>query len=190
MTLRRAQHAEVVFAEADAFAGRGLAGDGEVGIRAANDEPRFKRDQAGDVEDDGARAGLLDGVAQAARAAVVQIGDIENAPAASAAGESPVTFRGGEGWQEVRTAGLCLTCDPKNRKEYQQDLVFHQERNELLAQYSVRGKEKRRGPAIAVPRREASIIEPASDSDRSRINDTEENRVRHRPVVGRAERLR
>ena len=90
----RAAHAHVVLADADAFAGRGLAGDREV--RIVNDEPRFERDQAADVEHDGPRPLGFDRRAQAARAAVVEIGDFDHAAAASAAGEPAVAFRAGK----------------------------------------------------------------------------------------------
>ena len=98
----RAQHAHVVFAEADAFAGRGLAGDGEIGIGFADDEPRFERDEAGD---DGARTGLFNGFAQAARAGVVQVGDVKHTTAAATEGKASVALGGGKGKSSVR-AGM------------------------------------------------------------------------------------
>ena len=88
--IRRAQHSEIIFAEADALARRRLPGDGEVGIRRMNDEPRFERDKTGDLEDNSARAGLLDGITQTAGTGVVQIGDMDDASAAPAGGETAI----------------------------------------------------------------------------------------------------
>ena len=59
-------------------------------------ELRFERDQAADVEDDGPRPFGFDGRAEAAGAAVVEIGDFDDAAAATAAGEPAVAFGTGE----------------------------------------------------------------------------------------------
>ena len=56
--------AESVVADADAFARRCLPGDGQELILAAEDEFGLQADEPGDVEDDGARTGGFDRLAQ------------------------------------------------------------------------------------------------------------------------------
>ena len=90
----RAEHAEIEVGDADAFAGRGLAGDGEV--RIADRHAILQIDAAGDVEHDGARPVGFDGGPQAAGAAVVEIGDLDDPAAAAAAGEAAVAFGAGK----------------------------------------------------------------------------------------------
>ncbi|MGC4071079.1 MAG: hypothetical protein QM760_00890 [Nibricoccus sp.] len=105
----RAAEAERPAAEGHAFAWRSLAGDGDV--RMGEREARVKRDEAGDVEDDGAGAGFLfDGVADSAgngsfvRTVIGQRGDFHDAASATADGEATIALGAGEG--EVARAEL------------------------------------------------------------------------------------
>ena len=91
-----AEHAEIVFAETDAVSGSGLASNGEVAVGFADGEFGFEGNESGDLEDDGAGAGLLDGIAQTAGAGVVQISDRDDATAPAALSETSVAFSSGK----------------------------------------------------------------------------------------------
>ena len=133
-----AQHAEVVFAKTDAFAGRSLARDGQIGICLPDDEARFKGDEAGDIEDDGAGAGLLNSVAQTAEAGIVEIGDVQYASAASALSEASVALGRGEseglvgGFLRLRYIASNGNCD-----EQESYLTCHVNRTRLIMVYSL-----------------------------------------------------
>ncbi len=84
--------------QADAVAGRGLAGDGEVALGDA--QGGVEVDRSGDGEDDGARDGdvaIGHALAQRARAGIVEVGDNVNVAAASAAGKAAKALRPWEG---------------------------------------------------------------------------------------------
>ena len=95
--IRCAEHPHVVFAEAYACAGCSLSSNGEIGIRFADDEAGFERDETRHIENGGARAGLLNGITQTAGAGVVQVRNVQHSSAATALGQASVTFSGGEG---------------------------------------------------------------------------------------------
>src|SRR4029077_11990773 len=72
---------ERVVPQADAASRGRLSGHGDIRLRDA--EPRLQIDRARNAEYDNA-PGLADGVAERARAGIVQIRDLINAPATSA----------------------------------------------------------------------------------------------------------
>ena len=73
---------DALAADADAVAGGRLAGDGEE--RVVDVQGGLQRDEPGHAEDDGPRALRLDRLPEAARPAVVQVGDDEDGPATPA----------------------------------------------------------------------------------------------------------
>src|SRR5262252_920144 len=103
-----ASETEAVFSKVDPFAGRGLARDVEFALIFANGERPLQRDQPRDSEHDRARPAvrqrLRDSVAKAPRPTVVQVGYLDDAPAAAAARKSSITFGSWEG--EVPLAEL------------------------------------------------------------------------------------
>jgi hypothetical protein len=85
----------------DSSSRSGLSGEGEA-ADVLDAEFLLQPDRPADLEDDGARyVGILrtDRLPQAALAAVVQIGDVVDIPAAPALGEAPVAFGPGKGGQ-------------------------------------------------------------------------------------------
>src|SRR5262249_49557556 len=91
----RAAEPEGGGANGDAFAGRGLGGDGDV--VGGEGDARLQGDEAADVEDDGAGPDVvLHRFAQAARAGVVEVGDVDHLTAAAAPCEPAVALRPGE----------------------------------------------------------------------------------------------
>ena len=78
---------DALAADADAVAGGRLAGDGDEGM--VDVQGGLQRDQARDAEDDDPRPLRLDGRAEAARPAVVQVGDDQDLAAAPAASDRP-----------------------------------------------------------------------------------------------------
>src|SRR5688572_29149671 len=95
---------DLVILDANAIAGRGLAGDGEIGV--ANLEFRFERDSARNAEDHEARPLGLDGRAKAARPTVIEIRNLDRPPAAPAGSVFAKTFSAGKcgrvGWTQIR----------------------------------------------------------------------------------------
>ena len=84
-----------VAGDADAVARGGAAGDGDV--RRADADAVLELDDAGDIEDDDARSAGFERFAEAARAAVVEIGDDEHLAAAPAEAVHAAALRAGEG---------------------------------------------------------------------------------------------
>src|SRR6185436_18645440 len=95
-----AAEAEAVLANIDSFAGRGLAGDRQLALFKADGQVTFEGDQARDGKHNCARSavgkGLGNGIAETARAAVVQVCYLDDAPPASATSETAIPFRAGE----------------------------------------------------------------------------------------------
>jgi len=67
----RGVEAKVVLAKANAFAWRGLSGEGGKGV--SNDQPRLQGDESGNVEYDRARPVRFNGGAQATGIGIVEI---------------------------------------------------------------------------------------------------------------------
>ena len=89
------QHAEIVFANADSFAGCRLAGDRQKGI--PHNQSRFQSDEAGDVKDNRARSFGFDRGAQTSWSSVIEIGDFDHPATATSASEPAITFSGRKG---------------------------------------------------------------------------------------------
>ena len=107
MMMSLASRLSVSPADRDAFAGGSLAGDREVGISDADFAGEI--DAAGDVEHDGSRPAGGDGLAEAAGAGVVEIGDVNHLAAASAGRDGAPTFGAGKGGDGVARHGRMAT---------------------------------------------------------------------------------
>ena len=90
----RAGERKAVAVKRDAVAGRGLSGDGDVGLGRVT--RRLIINDAADIEDHGA-TGNADGVAEGTGAGVSQRGDVIDGAAATAGGELAESFRTGKG---------------------------------------------------------------------------------------------
>src|SRR5437899_859057 len=93
----------VRFLDADAVAGSGLAGDGDVGFA---DGKTFRFDNAADSKEHGARAFRLNCFTQTSRTGVVEVRDEKNFAAATALGISAITLGTGEGQRAAAKEGL------------------------------------------------------------------------------------
>src|SRR5438093_6733096 len=101
---RESVPAALGFLDADAVAGGGLAGDGDIGF--ADLQP-LRLDHAAYPEDHGARAFRLNRFAQTARTGVVEVRDEKNSATASALGIGAITLGAGE-CQEAASNGRLL----------------------------------------------------------------------------------
>jgi len=86
---------EVMPGDGEALAGGGLACEGEEGVLDA--DGAFEEEGAGGAEDDGAGTGGFDGGAEGAWTGVVEVGDGDDAAAATADGPFAGTFSSWEG---------------------------------------------------------------------------------------------
>ena len=87
--------AERIVANGDSPTRRGLAGDRDPSV--ADDQRRLEPDGPADIEDDDPRVPGVDGRAQRARSAIVEVGDPDDPSAAAAEARRPRPFRSGKG---------------------------------------------------------------------------------------------
>lgn len=120
----RAGERKTVAIDCDAIAGRGLAGDGDVGLG------RVTRcliiNHPADIENNGASRNA-DCIAERSRAGIRQRGDVLHRAAASADGEFAETLRAGEGGELGRSV-----CCRANEQEVREDRSGIAEGRELI----------------------------------------------------------
>ncbi|MHC4442983.1 MAG: hypothetical protein ACYTF1_15740 [Planctomycetota bacterium] len=105
---------EVAVPQTNTFSGRGLTGNGYVGI--CESELRLQMNGTRDTEHDDARPGSFNGGAKASRPAVVQIRDFINGPPPAADSVSAETFRARKGGNRPICAGGLGSHPPHAQK--------------------------------------------------------------------------